>query len=147
ICIKFVTRYSIDTHRLCASRGYAPELIAFEKLPTRWYMVIMEALDITEDPWTRADSYRRFRDHRHCVPDLVRLEEAVTAFVGDSYRAGYVHGDLWDTNLFVRDAEPRQTTQFVLLDFDWAGKVHKTHYPPHVNREDISRPSGTRDGM
>ncbi|KAI6042184.1 hypothetical protein EDC04DRAFT_2564569, partial [Pisolithus marmoratus] len=57
ICIKFVTRYSANAHRFCASKGHAPELIAFEKLPSRWYMVIMEALDIAEGPSPWADSY------------------------------------------------------------------------------------------
>ncbi|KAL4062723.1 hypothetical protein V8B97DRAFT_2026677 [Scleroderma yunnanense] len=141
ICIKFVMRYSPDAHRFCASKGHAPELIAFEKLPGGWYMVIMEALDIYNGPLSQPiNSYRPF--YRHRAPDLKVLEEAVTAFIGDFHNEGYVHGDLRDVNLVVKD-----DGQFMLLDFDWAGKLHETYYPSNVNREGAHRPSGARDGM
>jgi hypothetical protein len=35
----------------------------------------------------------------------------------------------------------------MLLDFDWAGPIQKTHYPMYVNREDIRRPDGAWDGQ
>ncbi|KAI6129048.1 hypothetical protein EV401DRAFT_1928948 [Pisolithus croceorrhizus] len=108
-------RPSVSRQREICSRNYR-----LRETTGDMYMVIMEALDITEDPWTRADSYGCLRDHCHRAPDLARLEAAVTTFVDDSHRAGYVHSDLWDVNLFVRDGEQGQTTQIVLLDFDRA---------------------------
>jgi hypothetical protein len=30
----------------------------------------------------------------------------------------------------------------MLLNFDWAGLIEKTHYPMYVNRQDIRRPDG-----
>ena len=148
ICIKFVTRYGADAHRFCASKGHAPELIAFEKLPGGWYMVVMEALGIDERSLSPpTDSYRSFYNYRDCASDHRKLEEAVIAFIADFHNEGFVHGDLRDVNLLVKAGGQDKIVHFMLLDFDWAGKVHETYYPPHVNRKEISRPSGARDGM
>ena len=35
----------------------------------------------------------------------------------------------------------------MLVDFDWAGKEGEVHYPMNVNRSDIKRPDGARDGQ
>jgi hypothetical protein len=53
ICIKFVRRYSSEAHTFCASRGFAPELKGFDKLPGGWYMVVMEDISNT---YRQADS-------------------------------------------------------------------------------------------
>ncbi|KAG1841079.1 hypothetical protein C8R48DRAFT_556815, partial [Suillus tomentosus] len=55
---------------------------------------------------------------------------------------GYVHGNLRDTNFVVRDDK-----HFMLLNFDWAGPIQKTHYPMYVNRKDIQRPDSVWDGQ
>jgi serine/threonine protein kinase len=75
--------------------------------------------------------------------DYQPLEGSITSLIQELHRheGGYVHGDLRDTNFFVRD----DGKHFVLLDFDWAGPVHKTHYPMHVNRQDIRRPECAGD--
>ncbi|KAG1795761.1 uncharacterized protein HD556DRAFT_1535720 [Suillus plorans] len=71
------------------------------------------------------------------------LEEVITSLIRElhDYNDGYVHGDLRDTNFVVGDNK-----HFMLLDFDWAGPIHKTHYFMHVNRKDIRRPDGVSDG-
>jgi len=33
------------------------------------------------------------------------------------------------------------------IDFDWAGPIHKTYYPMHVDRQDIYHPEDARDEM
>ncbi|KAH7904758.1 hypothetical protein BJ138DRAFT_1018649 [Hygrophoropsis aurantiaca] len=148
ICIKFVRQYSADAHRFCTRNGHAPELIAFEQLHGGWYMVVMDALDIHDDPASRrTGSYRRFRKYRPLVSDIQPLEQAVTGFIHELHAEGYVHGDLRDANLFVRDiGEEATSTDFVLLDFDWAGQAGQVHYPMHVNRREIHRPDDARDG-
>jgi hypothetical protein len=32
--------------------------------------------------------------------------------------------------------------RLMLLNFDWAEPIEKTHYPMYVNRQDIRRPDG-----
>ncbi|KAG1767473.1 hypothetical protein EV702DRAFT_1146694 [Suillus placidus] len=119
ICIKFVRHYSREAHDFCASKGHAPELIAYKPLAGGWNVVVMDALDITP------------------------LKEAITSLIQElhNYNDGYVHGDLRDTNLFVRDNK-----DFMLLDFDWAGPIEKARYPIYVNRINIRRPDGAWDG-
>lgn len=147
ICIKFVTRYGDDAHRFCAAEGHAPELIAFEKLPDGWYMVVMSALDIDDRPLSSStDSYRTLYHYRDRAPELRALEGPLNTFITAFHNKGFVHGDLRDVNLIIK-LGGQDKIQFMLLDFDWAGEVHKTYYPPHVNRQQIIRPSGARDGL
>lgn len=148
ICIKFVERYSADAHRFCSSKGHAPELIAFEKLPGGWYMVVMEALDIAQDLNSRyTNPYRCYSGYRCGGQDLISLENAVTTLITGLHHEGYVHGDLRDANLFIRDGGQDKAEDFMLLDFDWAGKLGETYYPAGINTEAVHRPSGITDGM
>ncbi|KAG1905493.1 uncharacterized protein F5891DRAFT_943915, partial [Suillus fuscotomentosus] len=142
ICIKFVRHYSPETHRFCASKGHAPDLIAYEPLAGGWKMVIMDALDIDEGLLAqRPGSYRPLS--AMAVSERLPLKEAITCLIEElhRYNGGYVHGDLRDTNFVVGD-----DNQFMLFDFDWAGPIEKARYPMHVNRTDIRRPEGACDG-
>ncbi|KAG2336544.1 hypothetical protein BDR05DRAFT_1063613 [Suillus weaverae] len=141
ICIKFVRHYSPEAHEFCASKGHAPNLIAYNNLPGGWNMVIMDALDIDNGPLRQPGSYRLLSQMP--VLDRQPLEEVITSLIQDlhSYNDGYVHGDLWDANFVARDDK-----HFMLLDFDWAGPIGKARYPMYVNRNDIRRPDGARDG-
>ncbi|KIM72228.1 hypothetical protein PILCRDRAFT_99398 [Piloderma croceum F 1598] len=41
ILIKFVRRYSIELHEICAKSGHAPPILTFEQLPGGWFAGIM----------------------------------------------------------------------------------------------------------
>ncbi|KIK92208.1 hypothetical protein PAXRUDRAFT_13348 [Paxillus rubicundulus Ve08.2h10] len=56
----------------------------------------------------------------------------------DLHNGGFVHGDIRDTNILVNN-----NGKFMIVDFDWAGKINEARYPPYVNREDIWRPDET----
>ncbi|KAG2095268.1 uncharacterized protein F5147DRAFT_584655 [Suillus discolor] len=143
ICIKFVRNYSPQAHEFCASKGNAPKLIAYNSLPGGWNLVIMDALDIDNDCLPqRPGSYRLLSEIG--VLDHQPLKETITTLIRElhNHNDGYVHGDLRDTNFVVRDDK-----HFMLLDFDWAGPIQKTHYPMYVNRKDIRQPDGVWDGQ
>ena len=60
------------------------------------------------------------------------------------HQAGYVHGDLHDTNLMVRQDGQ---LDFMVVDFDWAGKIDETYYPMNVNTgPNLWWPAGAHDG-
>ncbi|KAG2357039.1 hypothetical protein BDR07DRAFT_1363618 [Suillus spraguei] len=141
ICIKFTRHYSPEAHEFCASQGHAPKLIAYNHLAGGWNVVIMNALDI-DNSWflRRPGSYRLLS--QIAVLDRQPLKEAITSLIEGLHEAGYVHGDLCDTNFVVGDHK-----QFMLLDFDWAGPIQNTYYPMLVNRRDIRRPDGALDGQ
>ncbi|KAG1834604.1 hypothetical protein EV424DRAFT_1310082 [Suillus variegatus] len=131
ICIKFVRYYSPEAHKFCAGKGRAPKLIAYDPLPSSWNMVVMDALDIDDDHFPQLIA----------VVDRQPLKETITSHIQELHNAGYVHGDIRDANFVVKDDK-----DFMLLDFDWAGPKQETQYPIRVNRTDIRRPDGARDG-
>jgi len=138
-CIKFTRSYSKDVHLACST--YAPTLRGFEIIAGRWYLVVMDVVDL--------DVYKPYSNRSMNIssgsfPDVGVLRPQVEKVIKSLHSKGLVHGDVRDTNLLVRtDGE----CGFVLIDFDWAGKEGEARYPMNVNRNNIRRPEGARDGL
>lgn len=129
ICVKFVKNYSDKVHSFCASMKVAPALIGFDRVPGGWHMVVMEALDEYQDLDTQTAT--------HFVLDGIRAKIVLL------HQAGYVHGDIRDTNVMVRRDGKKG---FMLVDFDWAGKIGEVRYPMNVHwGDDLWRPREARD--
>jgi hypothetical protein len=133
VCVKFVTRYSREVHAYCGSMRIAPTLRGFQVLPGGWFMVVMDRIDTTFSPSHTSESSL-----------TVELYKSVLEAMTHLHQAGYVHGDLRDTNLMVRkDGQPG----FMLVDFDWAGATGEVRYPMNVNTDPtLGRPAGAYDG-
>ena len=131
ICIKFVRHYSKEAHAFCASRGFAPILKGFEKLPGGWWMIVMEMI---------GEDYCRLSDFPPPYPHYQDIIEKVTSL----HQANYVHGDVRGANILVaKDGAPG----FKLVDFDWSGKIGEAQYPMNVYRGlRLWRPAGVEDG-
>jgi RIO-like serine/threonine protein kinase len=72
-----------------------------------------------------------------------RLYEEMREKLAGLHQAGFVHGDVRDTNVMVLQGSPG----FMLVDFDWAGQIGEVQYPMNVNRgPDLVRPDGAYDG-
>lgn len=147
ICIKFVKQYSPEVHRLCAGSRHAPRLLGYETLVGGWKMVVMEPLNIYESRSKPVpqNSYHQFTYERDGESPL--LQGAVLAFIRSLHSRGYVHGDLGDNNIFIRNSDTKPSTNFMLLDFEWSGKYKMAHYPMGVDRRQARQPEGVRDGM
>jgi hypothetical protein len=131
ICIKFVRQYSKEVHLHCASLGFAPALRAFESIPGGWYMVVMDALDKEYVMLSSISIDRQILDD-------------IRAKVMSIHQAGFVHGDIRDANLMVKR---KQGGPFMLIYFDWAGKIEEVRYPIDTDRGDgLWRPDGASDG-
>lgn len=134
ICIKFVRRYGQDVHLWCAKEGFAPHLIAFEKLLGDWYMVVMDFLDISWRPISAAER-----------KDDGALEGKIRDALVKLHQHHMVHGDVRDTNIMVRDSG--RELEFMLIDFDWAGELGTVKYPRLVNKApELGRPTDVEDG-
>jgi hypothetical protein len=63
------------------------------------------------------------------------------------HQGNFVHGDIRDVYLMVRDEWNLDGGEInlKLIDFDWAGPVGTTRYPANVNYDQIKRPEGAWD--
>ncbi|KAF8958694.1 hypothetical protein BDZ97DRAFT_1840869 [Flammula alnicola] len=120
IVVKFAREYSVELHAFCAQRGYAPRILAFERLPGGWKAIAMEyiASGVTITESSGLDTNRE------------RWAKELSRLVDDFHAEGMVHGDLRDANIICNDRH------VMLLDFDWAGQDGQVFYPtPNLNSE------------
>ncbi|KAH8990753.1 hypothetical protein EDB92DRAFT_1996290 [Lactarius akahatsu] len=109
ILIKFVRRYSIDLHHICAKAGHAPSILGYERLPGGWFAVAME--------YVKPDTSITESTHR------VRWKQELETLMKSFHAENLVHGDLRDANIIYRG------DSVILVDFDWGGKVGEASYP------------------
>lgn len=134
LCVKFVRRYSKEAHQICASELCAPRLRGFESLPGGWFMVVMDAVNKDFVELHQLDKSAR----------TPQLREQLEAKLTSLHQAGYVHGDVRDTNVMVRE----DGQGFMLVDFDWSGEIGTVTYPMNIIRgPQLQRPDGAADGQ
>jgi serine/threonine-protein kinase RIO1 len=119
VIVKLSKRYGKEVHEYCASEGFAPKLLACERLVNGWIFIVMEKLNRLIHV-TKAD--QEFR------PQIRKSLRAIQDSLKD---AKFVHGDLRDGNVWW-DAQARRV---VLIDFDWSGTEGEMMYPPFMNKE------------
>jgi len=137
IIVKFSRTYSKETHELCASKGFAPVLRAYEDICGGWHMVIMDYMKPEEYL-----PYHLRSDKQYSFPDPNILQERFTEIVQTLHTEDYVHGDIRDSNFLVKI----DGTGAMLLDFDWAGKEGIVHYPIDINCLTVERPPEVKSG-
>ncbi|PPQ97462.1 hypothetical protein CVT26_002810 [Gymnopilus dilepis] len=146
ICIKFVTRYSAEGHKFLAAHGLAPHLYAAERLPGGLYMVVME--DVSRNFISLFEyklSHGRKLSNTACDDFSEKVGECLKQF----HQAGFVHGDIRDTNIMVtkpleKDNAVEQSFKdatFLLVDFDYCGREEEgVRYPLTLNKSSVDRP-------
>jgi len=148
ICIKFVTRYCKEGHEFLAAKGLAPNLHAVERLPGGLYMVVMD--DVSEEYISLFDLIRDNLDllseehlvTRNCLSGKVR--QCLLQF----HQAGFVHGDIRDTNIMVKTLKQGGLNDgsFLVVDYDLCGKIGQVRYPFNLNTTSVQRPEGATGG-
>lgn len=123
ICIKFVTRYCQEGHEFFAAKGFALKLHAVERLPGGLYMVVMD--DVSEEYISLFNLVRDNPDfllsEDHMVARNCLLEE-VRQCLRQFHEAGFVHGDIRDTNIMVKRGGFNGGF-FLVVDYDSCGKI------------------------
>ncbi|KAE9388589.1 hypothetical protein BT96DRAFT_1025391, partial [Gymnopus androsaceus JB14] len=135
IIVKFgYGQYGVDAHKAAAQAGLAPDLLNYTKLPGGWWMVVMDRL---EDGFLPCDEIGNIE--RPC-------REVINSALSKFHGLGFVHGDMRDTNVFVRFYEGRWQCQ--IIDYDWAGREGEVVYPIGVySSTDVWRPGRYMDGQ
>lgn len=134
IIVKFgYGRYGVEAHQAAAASGLAPAILSHSDLAGGWWMVVMETLG---KDFASCDEYNNFDEP---------CKGAVRQSIDQFHNLGFVHGDLRDTNVFVRYYQDRWECQ--LIDFDWAGREGEVVYPVGVyNTNLVWRPERYMDG-
>jgi hypothetical protein len=145
ICIKFVPCYCKEAHEFFAAKGFAPRLHTVERLPRGMYMVVMD--DVSEE-------YVRLSTLIQDNPELLSEEHLESRNLLSSnlglclrqfHEAGFVHGDFRDTNIMVKTGG-FSDGDFLVIDYDWSGKMSQARYPLDVNTKTVWRPEGAVSG-
>ena len=150
ICIKFVPRYCKEGHEFLAANGFAPKLHAFERLPGGLYMVVMDDVDdeyvslfnlIRDNPSLLSEEHLGSRN---------LLSEKVGQCLRQFHQAGFVHGDIRDTNIMVKKILIQDGfndgLSFLVVDFDSCGEMKQVRYPLNLNTTTVQRPEGATGG-
>jgi len=148
ICIKFVPRYSKEGHEFLAAKGFAPKLHAVERLPGGLYMVVMD--DVSKE---YVSLFNLIRDNLDLLSEehlgaRTFLSEKVTHCLRQFHQAGFVHGDIRDTNIMVKtlDQGGLSDGSFLVVDYDSCGKIKQVRYPLNLNTTSVRRPEGATGG-
>ncbi|KAI0713704.1 hypothetical protein C8Q76DRAFT_732298 [Earliella scabrosa] len=153
LIVKFTKSYSAAAHRLAHETGFAPALRAVNNVYD-WVMVVMddESADYSDTLWdlkARENKITMGSPQERREADAASLEHAQQAVMNGLRRLhelGYVHGDVRDVNVLVRNKDAPCTRPDVLLvDWDWAGLESDARYPRNLNSA-VPRPAGAASG-
>lgn len=110
VVVKFVRSYCVGAHKEMAHKGMAPEIIKDIKVAD-WDVIVMELVTGT-------------------APELCEQKGKLLEVLNALHESGYVHGDARLSNFVWKgDGQP------LLIDFDTAGRIGQTFFPPFRNRE------------
>ncbi|KAL0062448.1 hypothetical protein AAF712_010660 [Marasmius tenuissimus] len=119
VIVKFTQTYSRALHEFCASKGMAPALLGYEELPGGWIGVVMDHLPNVYPLTSPAFSLQEKEERWKKIEGLVR----------DMHDAGYVHGDLCESNILSAKGSEKDNAPVWIIDFDWGGENGKVSYP------------------
>jgi hypothetical protein len=141
VLVKFSVRYSEDAHRAACRHNFAPTLYAVNRVYD-WYMIVMEDKSAV---YSTLFDFKRV--NRHELPVLMEVQRQVKTSLTALHKSGYVHGDVRDVNVLVRNAKESEDDPYTLLvDWEWAGPIGNTTYPANMSHERINRPPDALGG-
>lgn len=75
------------------------------------------------------------------------LSEEIRRCLGEFHLAGFVHGDIRNTNIMVkRHGFDEVDGSFLLVDYDFCGKAQEVRYPFDLNTTSVWRPEEATGG-
>lgn len=135
--VKFTQRYSPEVHEFLAKQDLAPTLLGCRTLVDGWIVVLMAK-----------STYRPLYDWPLTNNAKSRLKSKLKEVVDILHSAGYVHGDLRNTNILVEvKTINAKDIRMHIVDFDWAGKTGETVYPFGVNCTTVKRAPSVGGGV
>jgi hypothetical protein len=134
--VKFTRQYSEDAHVYLASYNSAPTLRRCVRISAEWTAVIMDRSNYVVLYGLNLTKIQQEKVRQ-------KVEETLQLL----HSAGYVHGDLRDTNILINlKSLDSDDVKVHFVDFDWAGLIGVARYPNGVNGKTVKRPEGAEDG-
>ncbi|RPD54184.1 hypothetical protein L227DRAFT_589055 [Lentinus tigrinus ALCF2SS1-6] len=167
LCVKFCKRYCAEAHAAAHSAGFAPALLAVN-IVYDWTMVVIDdrsaeysstVWDIKRNAQDEADeaeqdeekkkAKQRAKENTRKPRPAVSLADAqkeVKSRLQLLHDRGFVHGDVRDVNVLVRNEDaPGNRPNILIVDWDWSGALGAVKYPRGINME-LARPLDARAG-
>ena len=151
LCVKFSKRYSKEAHEFAHAAGFAPALLAVNEF-LYWIMIVMEDVSATYSNtmwdikyWKEEKGKGKEKDstappRAKPAVSLEAAQQQVRTRLGELHDGGFVHGDVRDINVLVRnDDVPASRPDILIVDWDWAGHAGQVVYPRGINTQ-VSRP-------
>ena len=107
-----------------------------------WIMIVMEDVSAKYSNTMWDIKYWKEETPPHAKPalSLKLAQEKVKSQLGVLHERGFVHGDVRDINVLVRnDDAPESDPDVLIVDWDWAGHAGQVVYPRGINTQ-LSRP-------
>ncbi|KAF8125061.1 hypothetical protein K438DRAFT_1648882 [Mycena galopus ATCC 62051] len=132
--VKFTLRHNEKLYDLALGYNLAPPLIHFQRVH-EWFMIVTK--DMSKDYTTIAELNDAMHVDEAPQGNIERDPEnvmtRVTTALQNLHRAGFVHGNVRDVNVLVRNAMSDGSADIILVDWDWAGKEGDVKYPANLN--------------
>jgi hypothetical protein len=136
-CVKIVYRpYGEEVHQILGREEMAPDLFSVSHIKNGPTMIVMKMLD---ESWQTLYDFAQTNPRwtTNGVQSIIR--KRLEAILVTLERGGFVHGDFRANNIMVKSGEEESV---MVVDFDWAGKDGKVHYPLDRNHTEINWPGG-----
>ncbi len=133
--VKFTQQYSGAAH-CCLAYNSAPTLRHCIRISAEWTAVVMGK-----------SSYKMLCGLNFTDDQQEKVQHKVEKTLRVLHDAGFVHGDLRDTNILI-DLESLDSDDVKIhfVDFDWAGRIGEAKYPYGINGITVRRPEGAKGG-
>ncbi len=134
--VKFTQQYSEAAHLCLASYNSAPTLRHCIQISAEWIAVVMDR-----------SRYKTLYGLSLLKDQQEKVQQTVEKTLQVLHDAGFVHGDLRDTNILI-DLESLDSddVRIHFVDFDWAGRIGEAEYPDDINGITVKRPEGAEGG-
>ncbi|CAG8636381.1 5837_t:CDS:2 [Funneliformis mosseae] len=134
IIVKFVQRYNVDAHNLCARENGSPNLLEVQdNVIFGWKIIIMESVN--------GNPLNMIKDLT--IEEKSNIKGYIKHLIDILHENDIVFGDLRSNNVLY----DRDSRRIFLIDFDWAGRHNVDKYPPFMNHsDDINWPQGVEEG-
>jgi hypothetical protein len=138
--LKLACYYDIEVHKKLADENLAPRILGHEILCDNYQIILMEYLD--SPVFDCVFNFLRNKDGPKINQE--RLLESIKGILSRLKELEIVHGDFRSNNIMAKRSadDPTVLEDFMLVDFEFSGKVNESYSCLATKNPDITWPVG-----